>query len=145
MTYTKDGGLGCVLWVPVQQMITLDRMMKKLLLAGACAFGISTAAFAALPPHADSAWQMTTIFESEEVIGAIEGSFIVSMEYQGADEAGVLQWRLRTDSCVFVIGLKALPMSESEGGVPMVGRVDYEIAGIRRVDELCATLDALRN
>ena len=119
--------------------------MKKLLLAGACALGISTAAFAALSPYADSAWQMTTIFESEEVIGAIEGSFIVSMEYQGADEASVLQWRLRTDSCVFVIGLKALPMSESEGGVPMVGRVDYEIAGISRVDELCATLDALRN
>lgn len=111
--------------------------MKKLLLAGACALGLSTAALAALPPYADSAWQMTTIFESKEVIDAIEGAFIVSMEYQGTDEAGVLQWRLRTASCVFGIGLQALPMPESEHGIPMVGRVDYEIAGITRIAELC--------
>lgn len=111
--------------------------MKKLLLAGACVLGLSTASLAALPPYADSAWQMTTIFESEEVIDAIEGAFIVSMEYQGADEAGVLQWRLRTASCTFAIGLQALPMPESEDGVPMVGRVDYAIAGVTRIAELC--------
>lgn len=111
--------------------------MKKLLLAGICALGLSTAAFAALPPYAESAWQMTTIFESEEVIDAIEGAFIVSMEYQGADEAGVLRWRLRTASCVFGIGLQAMPMPESEDGVPIVGRVDYAIAGVTRIAELC--------
>lgn len=111
--------------------------MKKLLFAGIFALGLSTAAFAALSPYADSAWQMTTIVESEEVIEAIEGAFIVSMEYQGADEVGVLQWRLRTTSCVFAIGLQALPMPESDDGVPMVGRVDYEIAGVTRIAELC--------
>lgn len=102
--------------------------MKTLIAAALSGALLATSAQAALPPFYDSGWMIKTILESDKVEDAVHG-FVTGVEYLGqSGEAGV-QWRVRTQDCSATVTLRPLAMPQKDG-VPMVGRVDYEIAAV---------------
>lgn len=84
-------------------------------------------ASAALSGFHDSAEQINTLFQSQEIDAALHGLPVDKVERKGAREDGTIRWEIESRDCELDVWLKPVPPQGP-------GKTTYEIARISACD-----------